>query len=69
MISFAEFDDRTRANIFLKCFNESFTSEEGLETARQLDIMDYNDFLELLEESGAVHKTNSGKYWIHRKRL
>ena len=69
MITFSEFDDISKANIFLKCFNEYFTNKEGMETARQLDIMDYDDFIGLLREAGAICKTNIGKYRINRHYL
>ena len=69
MITFSEFDDRARANIFLKCFNEYFTNEEGRTTATQLNIMDYDDFIGLMQEARAICKTSLGKYRINRHYL
>ena len=69
MNTFAGFDDRAKANIFLKCFNGYFTNEEGRETARQLNVMDYGDFIGVLQEARAICKTNIGKYRINRHYL
>jgi hypothetical protein len=68
MSAFTEFDDRAKANIFLKCFSEFFTRKEGIEVARQLDVMDYPDFIELLRENMAIKKTSLG-YRINRHYL
>lgn len=64
--TFAGFDDETKANIFLKCFNKYFTNREGMAIARQLQIMDYPDFIGLLQETKAICKTSLGGYWINR---
>ena len=69
MSAFAEFDDQAKANIFLKCFNEYFTYEEGRQTAKQLNVMDYGDFIGLLREANAICKTSLGKYRITRHYL
>ena len=69
MSMFADYNDYSRANFFLKCFNKVFEFDEGRRTASMLNVMDYNDFLELLQEEGAIHKTNGGRYWIDRRRL
>ena len=69
MISFSEFNDEAKANIFLRCFNEYFTNKEGRKAAKQLDVMDYGDFIALLRENKVICKTSLGKYRINRHYL